>query len=78
MKDQTSNVRRNVFTLNYAVAFQKDCKGRIYQDAYRRMLWPTGSIVGFRERFWERVSQFMFTINWPGDKSYAKNISESV
>jgi len=60
----SKNIKGNIFTINYAVAFQKDGEGRIYQDVYRRLLWPSGSIAGFKEKFWERVSEFIFTINW--------------
>ena len=64
--------------INHAVALQKDFQGRIFQDVYRRILWPGTSVKDFRQDFWERVSEFMYTVNWDDTKTYAKNINESL
>lgn len=74
----TNENSNTAFTINHASALQKDYKGRIFQDVYRRILWPTGSTSGFRQQFWERVSEFMFTSNWAETKTYARNINKSV
>ena len=56
--------RRQVSLLiNLAVAFQKDVRGRIYEDCYRKIIWCQhyGSLTAF---VWKKIGEFLYTINW--------------
>lgn len=60
----TSSGENEKFEKNFAVALQKDSRGRVYQDVYRRFIWPSDDVTTFREFIWERINEFLFTINW--------------
>lgn len=68
--------KQEFISKNFAVSFQKDFQGRIYQDAYRKILWQNEEFGKFRQNFWEKVSAFLFTINWTKDDSYVKIFNE--
>jgi hypothetical protein len=63
-----------------AVTLQKNHDGKIYQDAYRKILFPSDTTYDFRQKIEESVSEFMFTINWKWnyEHSYAKYFAQSV
>ncbi len=71
LKENTAISDQQKFEINFSVALQKDFRGRIYQDVYRRIIWSSDMIDNFRQYFWEKISKFLFTINW--DTTHIKN-----
>lgn len=64
LKENTTIADRDKFEINFSVALQKDYRGRIFQDVYRRIIWSSDMIDNFRQYIWEKISEFIFTINW--------------
>jgi hypothetical protein len=38
---------------------------------YRRLLWSAEMVDNFRQYIWERISEFVFTLNW--DRKHRDN-----
>lgn len=76
LEENTSMDESEKFEKNFAVALQKDDKGRIFQDVYRRIIWFSDMIDNFREFVWEKISEFLFTLNWDFSEQ-EKNLGNS-
>ena len=70
LKESTVKSEEEKNEVNFAVALQKDYRGRIYQDMYRRIIIHTENTEYFRETFWQMVSEFIYTLNWDPGSSH--------
>lgn len=60
---EKSDHKSDKYSLNFAVAFQVDAFGNIYEDVYRKLVWKKsfGNLGSF---LWKRIGEFLYTVNW--------------
>lgn len=66
------------YSLNFAVAFQIDPFGNIYEDVYRKVTWKKnyGNLSSY---LWKKIGEFLYTINWKRNvKPFAEFILKRV
>lgn len=66
------------YSLNFAVAFQIDPSGNIYEDVYRKVTWRK-TLGNLSSYLWKKIGEFLYTINWKREvKPFAEFILKRV